>query len=280
MTFAPFSFIMYRTWRLNKLVEEYDLPPGGVADGAVAKKTPDNEFFCEAPSQANPAGDNAGGMAISMRPKHAVNIMKVEFPLKIVDEINVYMDTEFIPNAHKHPEIKERMSYAKEIDYLAKLNPPGYLTVSHEDDEVGEQLSTVFLRLAKEYVSHTLGEDKVFTVDIESLYVTRVFSETFDEWQQPTSKPWYSGLTCLFYLKVPPQIESNDDSNEGWSHLRWGSDIEYDDNVLRPSNEEFVKPEVGTLIMFPSWLQYNVVPFSGESECRTLAATISLSMAA
>ncbi|HBZ39640.1 MAG TPA: hypothetical protein DEO59_14625, partial [Balneola sp.] len=141
--------------------------------------------------------------------------------------------------ALKHPEIKKRMSYAEEIDYLAKLNPPRYLTVSHEDDEVGEQLSTVFLRLAKEYVSHTLGEDKVFTVDIESLYVTRVFSETFDEWQQPTSKPWYSGLTCLFYLKVPPQIESNDDSNEGWSHLRWGSDIEYDDNVLRPSNEEF-----------------------------------------
>tara|TARA_Y100000310_G_scaffold158187_1_gene157614 strand:- start:2267 stop:3025 length:759 start_codon:yes stop_codon:yes gene_type:complete len=252
---------MYRTWRLNKLVEIYDLPAASeVADGAVAKKTPDNEFFCEAPSQANPAGDNAGGMAISMRPKHAVNIMKVEFPLKIVDEINVYMDTEFIPNA--------------------KLNPPCYLTVSHEDDEVGEQLSTVFLRLAKEYVSHTLGEDKVFTVDIERLYITRVFSETFDEWQQPTSKPWYSGLTCLFYLKVPPQIESNDDSNEGWSHLRWGSDIEYDDNVLRPSNEEFVKPEVGTLIMFPSWLQYNVVPFSGESECRILAATISLSMAA
>ena len=49
-----------------------------------------------------------------------------------------------------------------------------------------------------------------------------------------------------------------------------------DVNMLRPVTEEYVKPEVGTLIMFPSWLRHSVNPFFGEGERRTFSANINI----
>jgi hypothetical protein len=51
-----------------------------------------------------------------------------------------------------------------------------------------------------------------------------------------------------------------------------------DINILRPITEEYIKPEVGTLIMFPAWLRHGVMPFFGEGERRTFAANINITL--
>ena len=53
-----------------------------------------------------------------------------------------------------------------------------------------------------------------------------------------------------------------------------------DINMLRPITEEYIKPEVGTLIMFPSWLRHGVMPFFGkeDDERRTFSANINVSL--
>jgi hypothetical protein len=108
----------------------------------------------------------------------------------------------------------------------------------------------------------------------------------------------FMGLSCILYLKVPPQIEAiglpseemiaagvtpgfqglNGASGavDGFTYLCWGTNGMRDVNMLRPTQEEYVKPEVGTMIIFPAWLRHAVMPFSGEGERRTFSANINV----
>ena len=40
---------------------------------------------------------------------------------------------------------------------------------------------------------------------------------------------------------------------------------------------EYVKPEVGTMLMFPAWLRHGVMPFFGEGERRTFSCNMNVS---
>jgi hypothetical protein len=44
---------------------------------------------------------------------------------------------------------------------------------------------------------------------------------------------------------------------------------------LRPPQSFMMKPEVGKLLVFPSWLQHMVYPFKGEGERRTVASNLN-----
>ena len=110
----------------------------------------------------------------------------------------------------------------------------------------------------------------------------------------------FMGLSCILFLKVPPQIEAiglpseemiaagvtpgfqglNGASGavDGFTYLCWGVNGMRDVNMLRPIQEEYVKPEVGTMIIFPAWLRHAVMPFSGEGARRTFSANINVDM--
>ena len=67
---------------------------------------------------------------------------------------------------------------------------------------------------------------------------------------------------------------------DGFTYLTWGTNGMRDINMLRPITEEYIKPEVGTLIMFPSWLRHGVMPFFGkeDDERRTFSANINVKL--
>ena len=65
----------------------FDLPPDGLVDGAVAKEVVVDEAV----------NDNPSGMKVSIRPKLAVNVMRVELNTDIIDELNQHIDDVFIP---------------------------------------------------------------------------------------------------------------------------------------------------------------------------------------
>jgi hypothetical protein len=95
------------------------------------------------------------------------------------------------------------------------------------------------------------------------------------------------------YLQVPRCIQTlgnpaeefeglNESSGavDGFTYLTWGSNGMRDVNMMRPITEEYVKPEIGTLIMFPSWLRHGVMPFFGkeDDERRTFSANINVTL--
>ena len=237
------------------------------------------------PTSEEPAGSNAGGMAISMRPKLAVHIMRVEFPMDVIDELNEHIDAE----SSNWPDASNGL-----VGQINRDDRSAQITFPHEGDEVGEQISGVLCRLGKDYVKH-VGEGAVEGLEVETDMQTMWTIHSYEGDYNPLhdhGTRTSMGLSCILYLKVPPQIEALDNPSEnfvglngasgvvdGFTYLCWGTNGMRDINMLRPITEEYVKPEVGTLIMFPAWLRHGVMPFFGEGERRTFSANINVTPA-
>ena len=92
---------------------------------------------------------NPGGLEIAMRPKLAVNVMRVQFPLNVIDEFNTHIDDVVIPaNVDAGGGL---------VGQIRQDKRSGQLTVDHNDDGVGKQLSDVLLRLGQEYMTRVTG---------------------------------------------------------------------------------------------------------------------------
>lgn len=79
-------------------------------------------------------------------------------------------------------------------------------------------------------------------------------------------------LSGIVYLKVPPQINL-ENYPAGWLNCAHG-------NSWNPMRLDFsgtmpILPEVGTLLLFPSWLNHEVYPFTGNGERRCLPFNVN-----
>ena len=87
--------------------------------------------------------------------------------------------------------------------------------------------------------------------------------------------PWHhhSGdFSAVIYLKLPPKM--NEEIKEDWKdhypangliEFMFGENLGFRSDILK------FKPEVGTLLMFPSWLKHFVYPFKSEGERRSMS---------
>ena len=80
-----------------------------------------------------------------MRPKLAVNVMRVQFPLEVIDEINSHIDDTIIPN---------NVDYSLPVGQYVREKSTNF--ISHEGDEVGEQFSCLLMRLGSEQLTEQL----------------------------------------------------------------------------------------------------------------------------
>ena len=94
------------------------------------------------------------------------------------------------------------------------------------------------------------------------------------------------GISFTTWTMVPEQISRTDDSGsmdlyndsgniDGFINFTYGLNQTADPERLRPSQSRYIKPEVGLLLMFPSWMQHCVYPFQGDGERRTVAGNIN-----
>ena len=218
------------------------------------------------------------GMQIAMRPKLAVNVMRVQFPDEVIEEINDHINDTIIPN---------NVDYSPGlVGQIRQSERSKQLHFPHEGDEYGEQLNTVLLKLAHEYMDRTVGLP--CDIDMQSMWTVHSYEGDYNPVHDHGTRT-QMGLSCIMYLKVPPQISALDNPSEqfgglnessgavdGFTYLTWGTNGVRDINMLRPITEEYVKPEVGTMLMFPAWLRHGVNPFFGEGERRTLSANINV----
>ena len=232
-----------------------------------------------------PVPENPGGIEIAFRPKTAVNIMRCQFPNEITTEINQHIEDTIIPNNVDHSEgLVGQIRQNKEKS--------AQLTFPHKGDEVGEMFGSVLERLAKEFVNRSMGEETECKTSIESMWTVHSYSGDYNPiHDHGTRTPM--GVSCIMYLQVPRCIQTlgnpaeefeglNESSGavDGFTYLTWGSNGMRDVNMMRPITEEYVKPEIGTLIMFPSWLRHGVMPFFGKEndERRTFSANINVTL--
>ena len=222
---------------------------------------------------------NPGGLQVAMRPKLAVNIMRIQFPEDVMSEINEHIDNTIIPaNKDYSKGLVGQISHDKRS---AQLHFP------HNDEGVGKQFSDVITRLGSEYIDRVVGIRS--DIEMQSMWTVHSYEGDYNPVHDHGTKT-PMGLSCILYLKVPPQIEKlgnpaehfeglNESSGavDGFTYLTWGVNGMRDINILRPITEEYVKPEVGTMLMFPAWLRHGVMPFFGDGERRTFSCNMNVS---
>ena len=95
------------------------------------------------------------------------------------------------------------------------------------------------------------------------------------------------GISTTAWTKVPPQI-GNVNANsptyslynesghsDGCIAFQYGQVSVIDAERLKPAQSFVMTPEVGKLLIFPSWLQHMVYPFKGKGERRTIASNLN-----
>jgi hypothetical protein len=232
------------------------------------------------------------GISVAMRNKLAVNIMRAEIPLNIIDELNDHIDEVVVPAA-------QDLSGGL-VGQINQNEKSGQWVFPHNDGGPGEEFATILNKLGKEYIKQTLGViEKEVKTDVQTMWTVHSYAGDYNPLHDHGTRS-FMGLSCILFLKVPPQIEAiglpseemiaagvtpgfqglNGASGavDGFTYLCWGTNGMRDVNMLRPITEEYVKPEVGTMIIFPAWLRHAVMPFFGEGERRTFSANINVDM--
>ena len=233
-------------------------------------------------------------MQISYNTKPALTLMSCNFGLEITKEINDYIEESVFP--------KNIDASGSLVGQIRNHENSAQLIFPHDDDDVGEEFSSYLCRLANQYMDYVesdtiddgktfnrsiTGNEKKYNPEIKSMWVNRSYAGDYNpEHDHPSDAD--IGLSCIMYLTVPMGISSGDGSEgstslsgatglvDGYTRFCWGTNSTTDMKKLKPSTEQYIKPEVGQLLMFPSWLNHSVLPFTGEGERRSLSANINM----
>jgi hypothetical protein len=216
------------------------------------------------------------GVRASMKTKMALHMLRVELPLEVVDEINSHIEEELdgaVDLSDKLVGQINRCEKSAQIEF--DLN-----------DEVGQLVKRQIDKAGKSYVNNGFGRD--VTADTFEAWTVHSYAGDFNPLHSHGVRT-SAGLSCILYLKVPEQIENIADPSEegislnqssgtvdGFTYFTWGDGDNQDVNRFRPVTEEYVKPEVGTMLVFPNWLRHAVMPFYGDGERRTFSANINI----
>ena len=216
------------------------------------------------------------GVRASMKTKMALHMLRVELPLEVVDEIN----------SHIEEELDGAVDLSDKLVGQINRNERSAQIQFDLNDEVGKLVKGQIDKAGKSYVNNGFGRD--VTADTFEAWTVNSYAGDFNPLHSHGVRT-SAGLSCILYLKVPEQIENIADPSEegislnqssgtvdGFTYFTWGDGDNQDVNRFRPVTEEYVKPEVGTMLIFPNWLRHAVMPFFGDGERRTFSANINI----
>jgi hypothetical protein len=209
------------------------------------------------------------GLKFAIRPIKQFSIGRIEFPMEIIDEINDHIDNVIIP-ANK--------SFADGLVGQLKNDKKSAQLDFPLDTDVGVQLKTVFEQIGKTYLKQ--GYDRDSNTECFQCWTNHAYAGDFNPYHDHGVQTM-AGLSGFLWLKNPECIEKLDlnpapmhnasGSVDGFTQLIWGTNTRKDVLALHSQTEEYVKPEVGVMLIFPNWLKHQVIPFFGEGERRSLA---------
>ena len=254
---------------ITEVEEEKDYEIFVTEDGVKKVRTSGGNTYPEGtPEYAKITGEAQHGLHIAMRPILNFNILRVEFPQEIIDELNEHIDSDIIPKSKSYAD--GLVGQLKNDEKSAQLNFP-------LDSDVGKELEVVFNQLGTTYLKK--GYDRDAKAEVTQCWTNHAYAGDYNPHHDHGVKT-IAGLSGFLWLKVPqcikdtpdvPTINNASGGVDGWTHLCWGINTMRDLMQLRPQTEDYIKPTEGTMLIFPQWLKHQVMPFFGEGERRSIA---------
>ena len=218
----------------------------------------------------------------------------VKLPMDFVDKINAYIDNTLIPLDDNYGKVKGNAelehSYSKGLVGQIRQNEKSAQLDCKvlEDTEDAKLLKSTLDATSQEYLRQIGHGDSV--PDVFEAWTVHSFAGDYNPLHDHgVMSP--GGLSMILYLQVPECISKlpdpddkggsiwfNDSSGDvdGFTYFIWAQRNQQLLRQLYPVGEEYFKPKVGSLLIFPNWLKHAVMPFYGEGERRTLAANANI----
>ena len=227
-----------------------------------------------------------------MRNKYALRMLHVKLPMDFVDKINSYIDNTLIPSDKNFGKVKGNAELSNSYSNL--------LVGQIRQDEKSAQLDCKVLEENEDAKLLKSTLDSTSQEYLRQIGHGNSVPDVFEAWSVHSYSGDYNplhdhgvitpgGLSMILYLKVPECISKLPDPDEDWVSLNHSTGNvdgmtyfiweQRNQDMLRklyPISEEYFKPKVGSLLIFPNWLKHAVMPFYGEGERRTLAANANI----
>ena len=225
-------------------------------------------------------------------PRVLTYTFKAQLPMSFVDMMNKYIDEDVIPHDPNFGEVAGnatvKNSYTKGlVGQIRQDKRSAQLDFDIFDNDTGKIVKQVLDKCCSQYLT-TIGHGDTYP-DIFEAWSVHSYAGDYNPLHDHGVKT-PGGLSMILYLKVPKCIEDipepdsdgkiffNDASGnvDGFTYFNWTNLNKSDTRALYWAGEEFIKPKVGTLLIFPNWMKHAVMPFHGEGERRTFSANCNL----
>tara|TARA_R100001377_G_scaffold85151_1_gene70546 strand:- start:298 stop:954 length:657 start_codon:yes stop_codon:yes gene_type:complete len=187
-------------------------------------------------------------------------VMKSSMPQRIIDQINLKTDV-----------ILKDKQKAKEHDYSSNLAGNVKNEIALSLGEI-QGLDIMVNKLATEYIMKT----------IPGQFDPKKTNMTFSSWvvsqQAGDFNPIHihdAQLSGVFFLRLPSEYEEEYRREDHYPSVGC---LEFIGGVANTfaKHSYLVKPEIGDLYLFPSWLSHQVYPFRSKGERRSMSFNIHL----
>jgi len=209
-------------------------------------------------------------------------MMEHQLSEQMVNTLNQYLDNLL--------QDEKRESYDTQLVGQIHQGEQLKMDAEHESlKEFNNLLTTLGVNYIQQFVKLTGGKVKPKRVEINDLWSVHSYEGDYNPIHDHSVKT-EMGISTTTWTKVPEQIGrlgegENLDENfslygssgavDGFLNFTYGLNQIKDPENLRPSQSRVIRPEVGRLMIFPSWMQHGVYPFFGEGERRTVAANLN-----
>jgi hypothetical protein len=219
------------------------------------------------------------GHPFQMHTMPAVYVLETQMPQNMIDSVNDYMDE------YKHD--KNKQSLANTL--VGQIDKGEQLLLDHNDKRMVEY-NNFICSLGAEYINHFASAGNSLKgskqVQIDETWSVHSYDGDYNPIHDHGTKT-LMGISTTAWTKVPPQIGNvnaqsptyslynESGHSDGCIAFQYGQVSVIDSERLKPAQSFVMTPEVGKLLVFPSWLQHMVYPFKGEGERRTIASNLN-----
>ena len=215
-------------------------------------------------------------MKFSVAP--AVLFLETQLPEKVIGGLNEYLDA-------RHNKGGE--DFGNKL--VGQISHGEQLKIDSEDPLITPFVNIVAY-MSQEYIKQfcrTIGVGELRrTPHVHSLWSVHSYERDYNP-VHDHGVDTIMGLSFTTWTKIPPQIAEKDGYKasdlynssgiaDGFLQFHFGQTGIRGLEELRPPFSRTIKPEVGKLLMFPSWTQHCVYPFEGDGERRTVAGNLNM----
>tara|TARA_R100001079_G_scaffold110752_1_gene87310 strand:+ start:475 stop:1218 length:744 start_codon:yes stop_codon:yes gene_type:complete len=210
----------------------------------------------------------------------AVYMLETFMPQKIIDDVNEYID--------EYRQSKNKQSLANIL--VGQIHKGEQLLLDHNDSRM-LGYNAFITALSTEYINQFVAAGNPLKcakqVEIDDTWSVHSYDGDYNPIHDHGTKT-IMGISTTAWTKVPPQIGEKAIANtptyslynesghsDGCIAFQYGRVSVLDSERLAPAQSFVMTPEVGKLLIFPSWLQHMVYPFKGEGERRTIASNLN-----